>query len=777
MDRTEKILSSWEPLWDPESVAVVGASNIPGKWGFIIPMNLVMGGFAGKLFMVNPNEKNVQGLPTVKSLSAIGEKVDLVCIMVPAPYVADVIEECPEVDCRNAVIISSGFSEMSDEGKRMEVELTHKAREKGVRIIGPNTMGICSPPTNLFAMGSFTHPPAGHVAFLSQSGNLGVQLLGWAARSGLGISRFVGSGNEAQVMCDHVLEFFGADPRTKVIIMYIEGIDHGQRFLEIARSITPHKPIIALKMGATKEGAKAAASHSGAVSTSHRVYEAMVKQAGIIQASSTEEMVNLARTFGYLPIPKGKRVGIMTMGGGWGVVTTEALAREGLKLPPPSDATIEAVNQVLPEFWSHGNPVDLVGTIRRSAHYVVLESMVRDPNFDSIITLGSLTGMQFSRDYSRGQQLKKMAKELFKRHGLGAWRFDAAILSGIWRSYKASKKKTRRGKMQMGGGIDFREARKWSDEVFAREIKRFMRASGKPIVPVPFDPGTVADIFKQLGLVAFRAPEEAVTAIAKLTDYHLFLERHRNEMERDEPTAAMDDTAIAITTTLKGKSKFLSEHESKTILTHYGIDVTKETTASTEEEAVAAALDIGFPVVVKVDSVDIAHKSDAGCVITGVRDEQGVRAAYNTVMKNARAYSETARVDGVLVQEMVEGGTEVMVGVSSDPHYGKTIVFGLGGVFVEVLDDVALRILPIEIPDAEHMIEEIKGKKILEGARGQKRRDIPALAETIRRIGELGWDLRERVVEMDVNPLVVFEEGKGVKALDALMVLGEKQEN
>ncbi|MFO8058963.1 MAG: CoA-binding protein, partial [bacterium] len=232
MGRAEEIVSDWEPLFNPRSVAVVGASNGLGKWGYIIPMNLVMGGFQGDLYMINPKEDSIQGLPTYKSLREVGGPVDLVAITVPAPAVGGVLDECAEIGTRNVVLISSGFSEMSEEGKELEQKLIEKARSYGIRLIGPNTMGICSPPTSLFPMGSFTHPPSGHVAFLSQSGNLGVQLLGWAASAGLGISRFVGSGNEAVVTCDQVLEYFGADPLTKVIIMYIEGIDYGSRFLD-----------------------------------------------------------------------------------------------------------------------------------------------------------------------------------------------------------------------------------------------------------------------------------------------------------------------------------------------------------------------------------------------------------------------------------------------------------------------------------------------------------------------------------------------------------------
>lgn len=777
MGRSEEIYESWEPLFNPRSVAVVGASNGLGKWGFIVPMNLVTGGYPGELYMINPKEKSVQGLPTFKSLSEVGKPIDLVLVTIPAPLVLETIEECAAIGTKNLVVISSGFSEMSEEGKELEKRLTGRAREHGLRLIGPNTMGICSPPTKLYPMGSFTHPPAGHVAFLSQSGNLGVQLLGWAARSGLGISRFIGSGNEAVVTCDQILEFYGADPETRVIIMYLEGIDYGSRFLSVARRVTPHKPVIALKMGMTDAGARAAASHSGAVSTPHRVYQAMARQAGILEAASTEEMVNLARTFGHLPVPKGRRVGIMTMGGGWGVVTTDHCAKAGLTLPKPAPNTIDEINQVLPEFWSHGNPVDLVGTMNRAAHYKVLEAMVHDPNFDSIITLGSLTGVQFNRDPSRRRQLRQMGRNLLKRHGLGIFRFYLSLRKSLWNSFRPARPKTRTQEAKkQSGGINLREARKWRDHLFGKEIRRLIRSSAKPIVPVPFDPTSVTAIFQRLELVAFGVPEEAVVAIAKLADYNDFLERHRAEQERLDREAPDDDIGLAIQSQLQGRAGPLTEEESKTILTHYGIDVTRGLKAAGPEQAAAAARELGFPVALKVDSPDIAHKTDAGGVALNLKSEDEVRAAYEKIMANCKAYSPQARIHGVAVQEMVTGGTEVLVGISRDPHYGHTIVFGLGGVFVEALDDVSLRILPIAPADAEAMLSEIKGKKVLAGLRGQKPRDLTALAEAIQRIGDLAWDLRHRIVEMDVNPLVVFEEGKGVKALDALIVLNDKPE-
>jgi acetyltransferase len=365
--------------------------------------------------------------------------------------------------------------------------------------------------------------------------------------------------------------------------------------------------------------------------------------------------------------------------------------------------------------------------------------------------------------------------KLWRRHGLNIFRFYASFFKSVRQAFMGSRKKGGKRKKGQSGGINLREARRWSDDVFAEEIRRLMQSSGKPIVPVPFEPSSVPAIFKNLGLVAFRVPEEAVLAIAKLAHYHDFLDRHQKEQELVDYEAPDDDMALAIKSGLEGRSGALSESESKTILTRYGIDVTVDKQATTAEEAAAAASEIGFPVVLKVDSPDITHKSDAGGVKVGLESADEVKDAFAKIMESCRAYDSSARINGVVVQEMVEGGTEVLVGISRESHYGHTIVFGLGGIFVEVLDDVALRILPIDLADAEKMIDEIRGRKVLSGIRGEGPRDVKALAEAIKRTADLAWDLRHRLDEMDVNPLVVLPEGQGVKALDALIILNDEK--
>jgi acyl-CoA synthetase (NDP forming) len=767
MTTTAELLKSYEPLFNPRSIAVVGASNVPGKWGFGLPLNLVHGGYEGDLFYINPHEKYIHGYKAYPDLKSVPSSIDLAIVTVPAKACFSVLDECEQKGTRNIVMISAGFSETGASGRELEDRLVEQANRAGIRIIGPNMMGICCPPNRLLAIGAPVNPPPGHISFLSQSGNLGVQLLGWADRAGLGIARFVNSGNEAQTTCDQILEYYGADPMTRVIIFYLEGIDRGERFLELAERISRHKPIIALKVGVTEAGAKAAQSHSGAVSTSSRVYQAMVRQAGIIEAESTEELIDLARTFGNLPIPRGRHVGIMTMGGGWGVVTTDLCAREGLELPDISPETLARIDRVLPRFWSRSNPVDLVGTINRAAHFEVMEALVQDPRFDSIITLGSLTGVRIPLRHAL-REAGIHIYHIFKRYKLKTLRLYHSI---IWKGVRRSLKGSGVGGTEKSGGINIRERRMWRDDVFVDRVKSLMRASAKPIVPVAFDSSAVPEIFRRFGLVAFGIPEKAVVALAKLSDYGAYLERKRLEDEREVPELDCGDVSKLAEMYLSRKSGPLSESESKEILKIYGISTTAQELVNSPEEALKAAERIGYPVVLKVDSPDILHKSDAGVVKLDLKSADEIRRGYDEVMKAARGYKPEARINGVLVQEMVKGGTEVIVGVSRDEHFGQTILVGLGGIFVEVLEDVSIRILPIERPDAEAMIEEIQGRKLLEGFRGRPPGDKQALVEVLVRVGRLAYHHREKIQEMDINPLLVFEHGKGVKALDALVVL------
>ena len=359
----------WRGLFDPASVAVVGASNFPGKWGFNMPLIMLGGGYRGRLLMVNPRERSVLGHPTFPSLRDIGEPVDLAVIAVPARAVLEVVDDAAAAGIRNAIIVSSNFSETVRPGRGSSVELVERADAAGITIVGPNTMGVFSSTSRLCALGAPVFPRPGGVSFISQSGNLGVQLLTTGRRQGIGFARFIGSGNAANTYISDYLEFLERDELTRVILLYIEGLKEGRRFLEMARRIVPHKPIIALKAGKGELGTRAVRSHSGALAGGIELFRGLSEQAGILEAETTGELMDLAAAFSSLPLPRGRRAAVMTLGGGWGVVAADACDREGLELAELPASVVEELDTFLPRFWSRRNPVDIVGSVRRANHF------------------------------------------------------------------------------------------------------------------------------------------------------------------------------------------------------------------------------------------------------------------------------------------------------------------------------------------------------------------------------------------------------------------------
>ncbi|UCD85167.1 MAG: acetate--CoA ligase family protein [Deltaproteobacteria bacterium] len=763
-----ELVKSYEPLFNPRSVAVVGASSMPGKWGFIIPMNLILRGYSGKVFMINHSEKTVLGSPAYKSVKDIEDDLDLVVVAVPAPVVSSVIRDCGEKGVKNVVVISANFRETGPEGEKRERELIDTAGEFGIRIIGPNCMGICSPKNKLFALGAPVGPPPGNISFISQSGNLGIQLLSWADRANLGISRFVSSGNEANTKSHHLMEYLGADPETKVIIMYLEGINEGERFLSVAREVIREKPIIALKIGKSEAGARAARSHSGSITGSRAVFEAAVKQAGIIEVTSTEEMIDMARSFGQLPYPKGNRVALMTLGGGWGVVSADQCEARGLALPQLSEETIKQINRFLPDFWSHSNPVDLVGSLRRSSHFKAMQALIEDDNFDGMITLGALLGGQTDR-WSGYRTVAHIVKRVFLyyRHRVPLFLHNIIFrgLSRLSKEAKIARESYKQGIGSRSERLDPREFGQWGPGIYAKKIQSFMEESGKPIISVASDAFDLSDFYKKYSLIAFGSPEKAVNVMVGLVRYSNYLKTRG----KDEEAVFHPDTERA-RKIWDNAGETLSEHEGKELLACYGISTTNDRPAATADEAVSAAESIGYPVAVKIDSPEITHKTDADGIRLSLTDTDTVRKAFAEVTANAKKFNHDANIRGVLVQEMVSGGTEVLIGSSRDPQFGPTIVFGLGGVFVEVLKDTSLRVVPLTRHDALKMVHEIRGIEILKGFRGSPPADIEAIIDTILKVNRLIQDFRDEIEEMDINPLMVFPEGKGVKALDSLII-------
>ncbi len=506
----------WRGLFDPRTVAVVGASNFPGKWGFNMPLIMLGGGYRGHLLMVNPKERRVLGHPTFPSLRDIGEPVDLAVIAIPARAVLPVLEDAAAVGIRNAIIVTSDFSETGRNGAKLEKELVDTADAAGITIVGPNTMGVFSSTSSLCALGAPVFPRSGGVSFISQSGNLGVQLLTTGRRQGIGFARFIGSGNAANTYISDYLEFLGQDELTRVILLYIEGLKEGRRFLEVASRITPHKPVIALKSGKGDWGTRAVRSHSGALAGDIELFRGMCEQAGILEAETTGELMDLAAAFSNLPLPGGRRAAVMTLGGGWGVVAADACDREGLQLANLPDAVIEEMDTYLPRFWSRRNPVDIVGNVHRANHFRIIDTLINCDEVDILISMGTLMG----RDFFADNMVNTVARPF-----LNGLRYDVRkllpftldLLRGVVQSFKGKKPVNREG----SGGLDFKEARIWTDYYIAGYFKKLMRDTGKPIIVVAVNEDERASSarLRRTGIFTAATPERAVRVAAKMASY------------------------------------------------------------------------------------------------------------------------------------------------------------------------------------------------------------------------------------------------------------------
>ncbi len=503
-------------VFDPRSIAVVGASNVLGKWGFIMPVNILGGGYKGELFMVNPGEKTVLGFPSYPSLSEIGRPVDLLIVTIPAAKVLSVLREAAAVGIKNAIVVSSNFSEVGEEGAELERELAAFASDAEISIIGPNTMGVYSASSSLCAVGGPASPIPGGVGFVSQSGNLGVQLLSWGKNRGLGFSRFVGSGNAANTDMQDYLLYLGEDSLTRVIALYVEGLRDGRRFLEVARTITPRKPIVVLKGGKGEQGGRAARSHSGALAAKNELFEAMLEQAGIVEAKNTEEFIDIVAAFDALPRAVGKKVAIITMGGGWGVVAADACDHEGLELASLPPRVVQELDAVLPSFWSRGNPVDLVGNLRRSSHFKVIDTLVTCDDIDILIVMGALLGKDFFIDAIVSGSIKPFFGVMLNHIA----RLPSFVFCQ-WKGFLESVTK-RKGQDPLGSvGINPGEVWKWTDAALVNRLEKLVKEEHKPIITVAMDERemTAAARLQSRGIFSAPTPERAVRAAAKIAAY------------------------------------------------------------------------------------------------------------------------------------------------------------------------------------------------------------------------------------------------------------------
>ncbi len=688
-----------ESFFEPASVAVIGASRTPGKVGYDVVKNLLEASFGGPIYPVNPKAEEVQGLPCAPSVDRIEGDVELAVIVIPAPLVLDAVDQCSSKGVRAVIVISAGFKESGEEGARLEEQLAQKCRTEAIRCIGPNCLGVMSPVTGLNASFGATMPKPGNIAFFSQSGALGTAILDAAVGEDIGMSRFISYGNKADVDETDLVEALGRDGETRVILGYVESIDDGRRFMDVAARVTRTKPVIILKAGRTSAGARAASSHTGSLAGADSAYDAAFRQCGVLRANTVAEFFDYARAFATGRLPEGNRVAVITNAGGPGIIATDAIESSRLTMAELSEQTRATLAGRLPAQANVHNPVDVLGDAKADRYRVALDAVARDRGVSAVLTI--LTPQTSTE-------------------------IDQTVMAVF-------------------------EAANETD---------------KPIVTSFMGSMSVRFAWRMLdhrGIPNFEQPDRAVKALEAMLTHSEW----RSAKPERPRTYDFDDDAIrrAIEEARAKGLQTMGERNARQIAQACGIPIPRSIFAATEDDAAGAADSVGYPVVLKISSDDILHKSDAGGVKTKLKDQVAVRQAYREVMASARDYKADARLDGVLVQEMVSGGREIIVGVNRDPQFGPVIMFGLGGVYVEVLKDVTFRVAPLTPSDASEMVKGIRAARMLEAFRGDPRSDIEAVQDCLMRVSQLAVQFPQ-IAECDLNPVMVYPEGRGIMALD-----------
>lgn len=703
-----------DALFNPPSIAIIGASRTAGKLGYAILANVIESKFPGAIYPINPTppapgEANeILGCQVYPTLADVPGPIGLAVIVVPAKLVMAALDDCAAHQVGAVIVISAGFRETGGEGLKLERRMADVAEQHHMPVIGPNCLGVIDtvvPYNASFAVGM---PRQGHIAFMSQSGALCTGVLDVALAQNIGFSRFVSLGNKAHLNELDFLRSWAADPESKVIMAYLEGIVNGERFICEAREITKKKPVIAIKSGTTSAGSRAVSSHTGTLAGSERAYEAAFKQAGVLRAGSIGELFDMAVAFARQPLPKGNRIAIVTNAGGPGIMATDAMERLGLKLAAPSQATQETLLKALPPAASVLNPIDVLGDARSDRYKIAFQAALADENVDALLVI--LTPQFMTEIEETARALAEAAE--------------------------AQPADNRKPVMACFMG-----------EAHMKESTY---------------------LFSERNIPSYPIPERAAIAMKAMVTQSAWVNEPLPQFERFE----VDQAAVArIFDQVRADNRVtIGDAESRDILTAYGIRIPKSKLCATAEEAVAFAGEIGYPVVMKIASPDILHKTDVGGVRVGVESPAAVRDAFDLMVYRAQKYQPQAHIWGCLVQEQVRGGKEIITGMSRDPQFGPLVMFGLGGIYVEVLKDVSFRIAPFDRKEAMAMIQEIRSFGLLRGVRGEPPADLEATAETLLRLSQLVTDFPE-IVEMDINPLMVFEKGRGVMGVDMRLAL------
>jgi len=702
-------------LFAPQSIAVVGATERPGAVGESVFRNLLQNHYQGVVYPINFRAKHVMSVKAAPSLTALGEAVDLAVLVVPTNAVIPAIEECGALGIKNVSVITAGFKEVGGEGLVLENRIKDLVKQFGMNLMGPNCLGHINTDPDVSMNASFARrmPLHGNLGFISQSGALCGAILDYAAAKNIGFSKFISFGNKADINEFDFLGYLADDPATDVIIMYIEDLVQGRAFVDLASKITgehmPRKPILAIKTGRTAQGAAAAASHTGSLAGSDEVYDALFAQAGVLRVDSVEDLFDFATAFANQPIPKGNRVAILTNAGGPGIMTTDSCVRNGLVVPRLTPESVKELEKSLPPMASTNNPVDVIGDALHDRYKASLDVLLKEPNIDSVIVLVTPQNMT---------DVPEIAEEIANAN-------DAQKDSPDRKTILAT----------FMGSVDM-------------------------------VPG--ADILKERCVPNYQFPESAVRSLAQMVKYENWLVRPRTDVKVFDVDRAkaqsIIDGAIA-----DGRTQ-LPEIESLELLQSYGFPVPAFGHAPDPDKAVETAEKLGYPVVLKISSPDILHKTDVGGVKLNLRDAKAVRAAAVEILETSRRLVPNARIWGVTVEPMSKPGREVILGMTRDPRFGPILMFGLGGIYTELLKDVSFRLAPVRELGAQRMVDSLKTKALFDTFRGSEPADKDAMYDSIMRLSQLVTDF-PMIKEMDINPMLVYPVGQGAAVVDARIIL------
>ncbi len=693
-------------IFKPQNIAVIGASVKSTSVGHAVMKNLLKSEFSGNVFPVNLKYSEVLDRRCYHHIGRIAEKIDLAVITTPARTVPGLVEECGKAGVGGLLIISAGFKEAGEAGKRMYEQILQTAREYGMRIIGPNCLGIINPYLGMNATFATRNALKGNIAFISQSGALGTSILDWAVEQNVGFSYFVSIGSMIDIGYADLIDYFGTDNNTSSILIYMESLKDARRFMSAARAFARSKPIIILKAGKSSEGGRATMSHTGSLAGDDAVYDAAFRRAGIIRVDTIAQLFHCAQALAMQPRPRGNRLAIVTNAGGPGVLATDYLIENKGKLAEFSKPTMQKLDEVLPKHWSHNNPVDVLGDASAETYRQALEICLNDPQVDGVLAI-----------------------------------FTTQAVSEPSRA--------------------------------AIEVVQVARQRKKPILAVWMGERDVADardILEHGKVPHYRYPESAVDVFVKMFQYSQNLDS-LYETPPETPHAFVPDIKKAgkiIEQALKNKQTSLSESTSKALMACYDIPITKNKITTKAADAVAFANEIGYPVVLKIESPDIGHKSDVVGVRLNLENDDQVKAAFADILSNVEKYQPDAQVEGILVEKMIDKPFELFIGAKKDPIFGPVIAFGQGGIAVEVFRDTQLGLPPLNMALAQQVIAETRIYPLLEGYRGQQGVDLEDLAFTLCKFSYLLMDFPE-VAEIDINPLMAGEDGNII--VDAHIVL------